>query len=102
MVSAAAWSARLQMRRARFNWGFEKTSKLLFLPDQHLGRNTGYKLGIPLNEMVVWDPYMLNGRPDPSGCGRRGSFSGRGTARCTSAFFLNMWTMCARNTREFA
>src|SRR5438876_7591248 len=38
-------------------WGFAKTPKLLFLPDQHLGRNTGYKLGIPLNEMVVWDPY---------------------------------------------
>ena len=39
--------------------------KILFLPDQHLGRNTGYKLGIPLNEMVVWDPYMLNGGLDP-------------------------------------
>ena len=48
-----------------FQWGFAKTSKLLFLPDQHLGRNTGYKLGIPLNEMVVWDPYMLNGGLDP-------------------------------------
>jgi quinolinate synthase len=44
-----------------FKWGFAKTPKLLFLPDQHLGRNTGYNLGIPLNEMVVWDPYMLNG-----------------------------------------
>ena len=39
--------------------------KILFLPDQHLGRNTGYNLGIPLNEMVVWDPYMLNGGLDP-------------------------------------
>ena len=38
--------------------------KILFLPDQHLGRNTGYRLGIPLNEMVVWDPYMLNGGLD--------------------------------------
>ena len=47
-----------------FQWGFEKTPKLLFLPDQHLGRNTGYRLGIPLNEMVVWDPYMLNGGLD--------------------------------------
>jgi quinolinate synthase len=48
-----------------FKWGFAKTPKLLFLPDQHLGRNTGYRLGIPLNEMVVWDPYMLNGGLDP-------------------------------------
>ncbi|MBV9574470.1 MAG: quinolinate synthase NadA, partial [Acidobacteriales bacterium] len=44
-----------------FRWGFDKNPKILFLPDQHLGRNTGYAMGIPLNEMVVWDPYMLNG-----------------------------------------
>jgi quinolinate synthase len=44
-----------------FQWGFAKTPKLLFLPDQHLGRNTGFNLGIPLNEMVVWDPYLING-----------------------------------------
>jgi quinolinate synthase len=48
-----------------FKWGFAKASRLLFLPDQHLGRNTGYRLGIPLDEMVVWDPYMLNGGVDP-------------------------------------
>ncbi len=42
-------------------WGLKKKSKLLFLPDQHLGRNTGHALGIPLNEMVVWDPYLING-----------------------------------------
>ncbi|HEV7217415.1 MAG TPA: quinolinate synthase NadA [Terriglobales bacterium] len=46
---------------AAFKWGFGKTEKILFLPDQHLGRNTGYAMGIPLNEMVVWDPYMPNG-----------------------------------------
>ena len=44
-----------------FKWGFKKNEKLFFLPDQHLGRNTGYALGIPLEEMVVWDPYMLQG-----------------------------------------
>jgi len=53
-----------------FTWGFSKTQKLLFLPDQHLGRNTGYKLGIPLNEMVVWDPYMLNGGLDRERLGK--------------------------------
>jgi quinolinate synthase len=57
-----------------FKWAVDNASltrvsapheqKILFLPDQHLGRNTGYKLGIPLNEMVVWDPYMLNGGVD--------------------------------------
>jgi quinolinate synthase len=33
----------------------------LFLPDQHLGRNTGFAMGIPLDEMAVWDPWGLQG-----------------------------------------
>jgi quinolinate synthase len=36
-------------------WGFAKREKVLFFPDQHLGRNTGHRMGIPLDEMVVWD-----------------------------------------------
>jgi quinolinate synthase len=32
------------------------TPKILFFPDQHLGRNTAYAMGIPLDQMVVWDP----------------------------------------------
>src|ERR1700724_3674411 len=48
-----------------FAWAFQKNKKILFLPDQHLGRNTGFRMGIPLNEMVVWDPYMLNGGVTP-------------------------------------
>lgn len=50
---------------ASFKWGFAKNSKILFLPDQHLGRNSGYAMGIPLNEMVVWDPYLINGGLTP-------------------------------------
>lgn len=34
---------------------FSQREKVLFFPDQHLGRNTGYTMGIPLEEMVVWD-----------------------------------------------
>jgi quinolinate synthase len=48
-----------------FRWGFAKTRKVLFLPDQHLGRNTAYAMGIPLNEMVVWDPYLPWGGSAP-------------------------------------
>jgi len=44
-----------------FSWAFGHNQKIFFLPDQHLGRNTGYARGIPLDEMVVWDPYMLQG-----------------------------------------
>lgn len=36
-------------------WSFARREKILFFPDQHLGRNTGYKMGIPLEQMVVWD-----------------------------------------------
>lgn len=36
-------------------WSFARREKILFFPDQHLGRNTGYKMGIPFEEMVVWD-----------------------------------------------
>ncbi|MGI9104448.1 MAG: quinolinate synthase NadA [Terriglobales bacterium] len=47
--------------RGAFQWGFSKNEKILFLPDQHLGRNTGDAMGIPLEQMVVWDPFQLQG-----------------------------------------
>jgi len=37
------------------DWSFQQREKVLFFPDQHLGRNTGFTMGIPLDEMVVWD-----------------------------------------------
>ncbi|MBV9181054.1 MAG: quinolinate synthase NadA [Acidobacteria bacterium] len=49
---------------AAFRWALAKSSRILFLPDQHLGRNTGYAQGIALREMVVWNPYLLNGGLD--------------------------------------
>jgi quinolinate synthase len=47
--------------RAAFEWAFARAKRILFLPDQHLGRNTGYAMGIPLEEMAVWDPWGLQG-----------------------------------------
>ncbi|MGH9541259.1 MAG: quinolinate synthase NadA [Terriglobales bacterium] len=41
---------------AALRWAFAQRPKVLFLPDQHLGRNTAYRLGIGLEEMLVWDP----------------------------------------------
>ncbi len=46
---------------AAFRWAFARGKRILFLPDQHLGRNTGYAMGIPLDQMVVWDPWGLQG-----------------------------------------
>lgn len=42
---------------ASLEWGWERKEKILFLPDQHLGRNTAWKMGVPLDQMVVWDPH---------------------------------------------
>ena len=43
------------------SWAWEHGERLVMLPDQHLGRNTGYKLGVPLDRMAVWDPHELDG-----------------------------------------
>ncbi len=37
------------------DWSFKQREKVLFFPDQHLGRNTAFGMGIPLEDMVVWD-----------------------------------------------
>jgi quinolinate synthase len=42
---------------ATFQWALKRSQRILFLPDQHLGRNTAHKLGIPLDEMLVWNPF---------------------------------------------
>ena len=35
----------------------ERGDKILFLPDQHLGRNTAVRFGIGLDEMIIWNPF---------------------------------------------
>ncbi len=45
---------------AMVEWAFTQKERILFLPDQHLGRNTAYNLGIPLKAMAVWDPISDN------------------------------------------
>ena len=46
---------------AAFRWAFARGKRILFLPDQHLGRNTGHSMAIPLDEMTVWDPWAIQG-----------------------------------------
>jgi quinolinate synthase len=50
---------------ATLKWAWERGERILFLPDQHLGRNTAYKLGVPLDRMVVWDPNEIWGALEP-------------------------------------
>lgn len=44
-----------------FEWAQERGDKIFFFPDEHLGRNTGKKFGIPESKMVLWDPKKPNG-----------------------------------------
>jgi quinolinate synthase len=46
-------------------FAFNNGEKVLFLPDEHLGRNTAFRMGIPLSEMIVWDPYKILGGNSP-------------------------------------
>ena len=44
--------------RAVLDWAFQRRSRVLFFPDQHLGRNTARAMGIPLEQMPLWDPHQ--------------------------------------------
>jgi quinolinate synthase len=45
-------------------WAFERGQRVLFFPDQHLGRNTAKAMGIPLEQMPVWNPHQPMGGLD--------------------------------------
>ena len=47
--------------RRAFEWALKRGERILFLPDQHLGRNTGFAMGYGLEQMAVWDPWMPEG-----------------------------------------
>ena len=51
--------------RAILEWAFQRGEKVLFLPDQHLGRNTAYAMGISLEQMVLYDPHLPEGGLTP-------------------------------------
>ncbi len=42
--------------RAALDWAFQRRGRVLFFPDQHLGRNTARAMDIPLEQMPLWDP----------------------------------------------
>jgi quinolinate synthase len=45
-------------------WAWDQGQQVLMLPDQHLGRNTAFKMGIPLDQMIMWDPDLPFGGVD--------------------------------------
>ncbi len=50
---------------AVMRWAFERGERVLFLPDEHLGRNTAFRMGMPLDKMIVWDPFLEMGGNTP-------------------------------------
>jgi quinolinate synthase len=50
--------------RAVLTWALERGERVLFFPDQHLGRNTGYQLGYGADDMAVWNPRLALGGLD--------------------------------------
>jgi quinolinate synthase len=51
--------------QAVLEWSFARGRRVLFFPDQHLGRNTARRMGIPLEQMTVWDPRAALGGNAP-------------------------------------
>jgi quinolinate synthase len=47
--------------RSVYRWAYERGERILFLPDEHLGRNTGHQMGIEDDQMTVWDPRLEDG-----------------------------------------
>ena len=84
--------------RAVLTWALERGDRVLFFPDQHLGRNTGFELGYGADDMRVWDPACpWEACPTVWRRSRRSS-SGRATARCTSASAPSTSTPSAPST----
>jgi len=48
-----------------FDWAYQRGERILFFPDEHLGRNTGFAKGISDDRMVVWDPFQPLGGNSP-------------------------------------
>ncbi|RWZ64691.1 quinolinate synthase NadA [Labedella populi] len=50
--------------RTVLEWAFERGQRVLFFPDQHLGRNTAKAMGVPVEAMPLWNPHRALGGND--------------------------------------
>ena len=83
--------------RAVLDWSFAQRRRVLFFPDQHLGRNTARAMGIPLDADGRLEPPRAPGRQHPGGAPRAaGSCSGRGIAPSTRCSSRPTWPSSAR------
>ena len=83
---------------AAFKWAFARNEKILFLPDQHLGRNTAFAMGIPLNQWWSGTRYMIGGGVDAGAITQGESDSVEGTLLGAPALSAGACgSTCARN-----
>ncbi|MBN1955767.1 MAG: quinolinate synthase NadA [Anaerolineae bacterium] len=79
---------------AVLRWALERRPRVLFFPDQHLGRNTARALGIPLEEMRLWNPRQPYGGNDPEALRRARVILWRGWCHVHQRFLpehVTMW-----------
>jgi quinolinate synthase len=71
---------------AVLSWALAQRPRVLFFPDQHLGRNTAKRMGIPLEEMLLWDPRRPLGGQDVEALRRAKIFLWRGWCNVHQCF----------------
>ena len=86
--------------RAIMSWAWERGEKLVMLPDQHLGRNTASAMGVPLDEMVVWDPNEVWGGLEPEAIKRAKLILWKGHCSVHTRFTVSRSMPSGRNTRK--
>jgi quinolinate synthase len=74
--------------RGIFEWAFGQREKIFFFPDEHLGRNTAVAMGIPLEEIVVWDPRRKDGGLDAAALRRARVIVWKGCCSVHTRFLL--------------
>jgi len=72
--------------QAVLSWALARRPRVLFFPDQHLGRNTARRMGIPLEEMLLWNPGRLFGGHDAEALRRTRIFLWRGWCNVHQCF----------------
>lgn len=73
-----------------FDWSFERGDKILFFPDEHLGRNTANAYGIGPEQMVVWDPKLPYGGLDAAAVARARVILWKGYCHVHTRFSVKM------------
>ena len=85
--------------KAVLEWSFQRRRRMLFFPDQHLGRNTALKMGIPFDEMPVWDPRKSKlGGNDRASIRTAACSCGRAIAASTRCFSRSTWPNSGQST----